>query len=201
MEKTKSSRTFTAGLISGGFGVAIVIVAAFLAGRATSPPTKLTAGDASMAPAESTSQSDWLKQRYLSATASHGADTMAISTGPIDDSEGLFVLDFLTGELTCFVLNSRSGKFDAGFKANVIQALGVEPGKKPKYLMVTGVANFPRGIGGRLGQCAVYVVDSNTGNFGVWGVPYNRNAAATGTLQMAPLYFINAGKARNVALE
>jgi hypothetical protein len=195
------SRSFLFGSLAGGLGIATVMIAAFLAGRATVPGNGVP-GEGASKGKSGPKDSDWLEQRYLNATASHGADTMAIATGPIDDSEGLFVLDYLTGELTCYVLNSRSGKFDAGFKSNVIQALGVEPAKKPKYLMVTGAANFPRGIGGsKLGQCAIYVVDSNTGHFGVWGVPFSRQAAATGNAQWGPLFLINTGKARNIALE
>lgn len=212
--QTVFSRSFLFGSLVGGLGISAMIVAAFMAGRASAPDDfgasdfgatdfgANASGGAASGGAAVKDKSEWLEQRYLNAMASHGADTMAIATGPIDDSEGLFVLDYLTGELTCFVLNSRSGKFDAGFKTNVIQSLGVEPGKKPKYLMVTGVADFPRGIGGgQLGQCAVYVVDSNTGHFGVWGVPYNRQAAVRGGGQWGALFFINAGKARNVALE
>ena len=38
----------------------------------------------------------------LNATASHSGETFAMATGPIDsDVEGLFVLDYLTGELQC----------------------------------------------------------------------------------------------------
>jgi len=201
-KRTAFSRNFLVGSLVGGLGVSAVIVAAFMAGRATAPNSTSTASAASAEGSDGQTKSEWLEQRYLNATASHGADTMAVATGPIDNSEGLFVLDYLTGELTCFVLNSRTGKFDAGFKTNVIQSLGIQPGKKPKYLMVTGVADFPRiPGGGKLGQCAIYVVDSNTGNFGVWGVPFSRQAAATGAGQWGPLFFINAGKARNVALE
>jgi hypothetical protein len=198
-KQTAFSRSFLVGSLVGGLGISLAIAAAFMAGRATAPDSN---AKTSTEVAAGQTKSEWLEQRYLNATASHGADTMAIATGPIDNSEGLFVLDYLTGELTCFVLNSRTGKFDAGFKTNVIQSLGVQPGKKPKYLMVTGIADFPRiPGGGQLGQCAIYVVASNTGNCGVWGVPFSRQAAATGAGQWGPLFFINAGKARNVALE
>jgi hypothetical protein len=143
-----------------------------------------------------------LVQRLLNASASHGADTMAVATGAVDDSEGLFVLDFLTGEMMCYVLHNKSGKFLAGFKTNVVQTLGVEPGKKPKYLMVTGIANLPRGIGpNRLGQSVVYVVDSNTGNFAVWGIPWNGRAASLGVGQINTMVWLDSGKARNVVIE
>ena len=46
----------------------------------------------------------------LKATASHGAASFAMATGPVDDAvEGLYCLDFVTGDLTCYVLNPRTG--------------------------------------------------------------------------------------------
>ena len=58
------------------------------------------------------------------ATATVGG-SFAIATGMIDsDVEGLFVLDFVTGDLQCAVLNFRTGKFNAVFRANVLQDLG-----------------------------------------------------------------------------
>jgi hypothetical protein len=68
----------------------------------------------------------------LKAAASHGADTFAIATGYVDeDVEGLYTLDFLTGDLQCFVVNPRTGATGGWFKANVANVLSVERGKKP----------------------------------------------------------------------
>ncbi len=41
-----------------------------------------------------------MPETVLNASASHGGETFAMATGPVDaDVEGLFMLDFLTGEL------------------------------------------------------------------------------------------------------
>jgi hypothetical protein len=190
--QSRFSRSIVVGTLAGGV-VVVALLASFLVGRSSVQST-----DA----AKNTDSSEWLAQKFLHASATHGADTMAVATGAIDDSEGLFVLDFLTGELMCYVLSNKSGTFRSGFKTNVVQTLGIEPGKKPKYLIVTGIANLPRGLGPkRLAQSVVYVVDSNTGNFAAWGIPWDRNAAATVNVQVAPMVLLDAGKARNVAIE
>jgi hypothetical protein len=53
----------------------------------------------------------------------------------------------------------------------------------------------------RPSNCVVYVCDTNTGNFGCWVVPWNRNRENIGAPQAGELMFLAAGKARNVALE
>ena len=143
-----------------------------------------------------------LPETLLHATASHGSDTMALATGPIDDAEGLYVLDYLTGELHCYVMNTRTGKFNAHFAVNVVQALGVEQGRKPKYVMVTGAASFARGAGAaRLADSLIYVCDTNTGNFAAFGVPWIRGLASTNRPQVGAMTLLDVGKARSVEIE
>ena len=134
----------------------------------------------------------------LHATASDTGETMSMATGPIDDEmEGVFFLDFITGELACAVLNSRTAKLGGIFKTNVIKELGIEEAKKPAYLMTTGRATFV----GRTGQqqparCIIYVCDQNTGNFAAYSLTWNRTAAQKGVLQSGPLVLLHKDKAR-----
>lgn len=103
-------------------------------------------------------------ERSLHASTAATGETFAMATGPIDSEvEGLYMLDFLTGDLQCVVLNYRSARFAALFRANVLADLGVEPAKKPKYLMTTGAINFPRGAtAARPGNSVVYVLETAT---------------------------------------
>ena len=78
-------------------------------------------------------------ETLLNATATESSDSMAIATGFIDeDVEGLFVLDFITGNLQVFVINPRSGQLGGMYAHNVAAVLGAQ--KAPKYLLVTGQA-------------------------------------------------------------
>lgn len=142
-------------------------------------------------------------ETILNATASHGSNTMAIATGPIDSGvEGLFVLDFITGELQCSVLNPRTLQLGGLYRHNVVQDLGVEVGKQPRYLMVTGVANIRSSAGNvRPAESIVYVADSNTGNYAAYMLPWNRSAAQYNFAQANPMVLIGRGTARNVVVE
>jgi hypothetical protein len=99
------------------------------------------------------------------------------------------------------VLNFRTGKFNAVFRTNVIQTLGIDEAKRPKYLMTTGMINFPRGAtAARPGNSIVYVMDTSTGNYAAWGIPWRREIAATGRPQADALLLLDAGTARTAAI-
>lgn len=144
-----------------------------------------------------------LPTTLLNASATHGGTTMAIATGPIQDGvEGFFVLDFITGELTCSVLNPRTGAMGGAYRANVVTDLGVEQGKQPQYLMVTGAANF-RTQGGNVApaESVVYVADANTGLYVAYWLPWNKLAAQQGFPQANPMKVLGKGSARNIQVE
>ncbi|MBC7856888.1 MAG: hypothetical protein IAF94_25945 [Pirellulaceae bacterium] len=136
-----------------------------------------------------------LEELKLRASASHGSETFAMATGMLDDTEGVFMLDYLTGDLTCFALNSRQpAKFYAMFHTNVWQELPVEKGKKPTYVMCTGAWSYRGGTsgGGKAAECVVYVADCNTGGFVAYSVVVN---GAKGSITA-----LDGGKARDLKL-
>ena len=147
-----------------------------------------------------------LPETLLNATATQSTDTFAVATGPVsDDMEGLFTLDYLSGDLRCFLLNSKViGAWGGLYEYNVINDLGLQPGKTPKFLMVTGMGNFSGRTGAtsaiakNLGGSLVYIVDANTGNFAVYGVPIDRNMANRGLAQSGNLVRLALGKAKGV---
>ena len=143
----------------------------------------------------------------VQATGSVRSDTIAAATGPIDDKiEGLFTLDFLTGQLQCAVLYTYgpgAKEFGAIYQANVAADMGLEQTRKPSYLLLTGLADFSRGSGSganRPGASVVYVVDANTGNFASYGVPWNPAKVSRGTAQGGALIPLASGTARMSAV-
>ena len=143
-------------------------------------------------------------ETILHATASHSGKSFAMATGMIDnDIEGLFTLDFLTGDLKCWVINPRQAMagWSGGFQHNVIADLGVQQGKEPNYVMVTGQANFSRGgAQSTPANCVVYVADANTGNFAAYTIYWNSTMSKTGALQSGPFQRILVGQARTLTV-
>ena len=144
----------------------------------------------------------WLETK-LHAAAAQSGDSMAVATGAIDEGvEGIFVLDFISGDLTCGVLNPRTGQLGGLFKHNVVQDLGVQQGKQPKYMLVTGIYTSPaRGSNTRPAQSIVYVADSTSGRYVGYSLPWNSQLLNSNVPQIQGMNLIGAGSARNVPLE
>lgn len=139
------------------------------------------------------------------ATASHGADTIAAATGPIDDDvEGLFTLDFLTGDLLCHVMYVKGGagrQWGGRYKTNVLAHLPVEKTKKPNFIMVTGQSRFVGATSAaRPGMSIVYVIDANTGIFAAYGLQWQSSMHSRGLPQVGALQLLNTGNARMVVI-
>src|SRR4029079_19539869 len=119
------------------------------------------------------------------ATATHGADNFAIATGLVDDSiEALYFLDFLTGDLRAAVVSRRNGHFTGIFQYNVMSDFDKVDGS-PKFLMVTGQADIPRGRGAtQIGKCLVYVAEATSGQVFAYALPYNSTLNASGKAQV-----------------
>ena len=144
-----------------------------------------------------------IEEIKLRASATHGGESFAMATGHVGNGmDGVFFLDYLTGDLKGFVLNARTGGIGAMFKTNVASDLGVEKGKRPSFLMVTGGANFITGGNAfgakRPAETVVYVCDTHSGNFAVYSIPYNVQLAANGVQQGDVFVRLGVGKAREI---
>lgn len=141
----------------------------------------------------------------LHATATDNNGSFAAATNLIDeDAEGLYLLDCVTGQLQCVVLNHRTAKFNALFQANVALDLGLgESGKNAKLLLVTGNVNFRGSANARPASSVAYVIDSTSGKYAAYGVPWRRDVANQGRAQSAPMALLHVGSARapNITIE
>lgn len=118
----------------------------------------------------------------LYATATDRIDNFAMATGALDDdTEALFYLDFVTGDLKATALSPIARKFFASFSANVANDLGVDLAKNPKYSMVTGMSVFRRGGGPvQPGNAVVYVAELTSGKVAAYMVPWSQAYANAG---------------------
>lgn len=119
--------------------------------------------------------------------------SISIATGMIDDSvEGVFVLDHLTGNLVCWIMNSRSGDIGGVFQTNVTAALGIQGKADPDFVIATGKFDFTNFRKGNLkyAGCICYVGESSSGKILGFSFSYDPSSGARGALQTGELDLI-----------
>lgn len=156
-------------------------VAAYFAGRSHSPQDALSG------------------LPLLNAAAAVSDERYSIATGTIsEEADGFFVLDHNSGLLQCNVIYPRiGGKFMARFTTNVNEAVGTGA-KGGKYMMLTGRAQFPRSSNRPAASTVVYVMDTASGNYACFGIPYDRIAANSNRQQQGGLVLLTTGTANPV---
>ena len=173
------------GALIGGLG--------FMLGRST---LIARPSDPSVASSTFGISNDRIPPELLRATATHGGNNLAVCTGWIDDdSEGFFALDYNTGDLKCWVYYPRQGAFGGLFMTNVQPVLGMS--KNPEYLLVSGQA-IPVGAGTnvRPANSLVYVVDTKSGFFAAYTIPWNRTMESSSAMQGGQIIFVGGGVVR-----
>jgi hypothetical protein len=138
----------------------------------------------------------------LHASATDGFENFSIATGLIDNRiEGLFFLDYVTGQLKCAVINPKTGKFNAFFARDVASDFGGAAQSEAKYLMVTGLADMSRGRSSfQVGRTLVYIADTTSGQVAVYGVPWSSSAQAAGKTQTSELVPLELKAFRDASL-
>lgn len=142
--------------------------------------------------------------RPLHAVATQGMDGFALCTGPIDNSlEGVFFLDYLTGNLKGAAISLATGKFTTFYDYNVLKDFQLDAAKSPKFLMVTGIAQLRRGPSQvQPGQSMIYITELNSGICAAYAVPWatGRATSPNPSPQVLPFYLSDKYAFRNVAV-
>jgi len=138
----------------------------------------------------------------LQATTAQNNDVFAVASGAIDQgNEGVFFLDFLTGDLECRIISERNAKLIGVFKRNVINDVGANKKKKARYLLATSQVSFLRGANNaRPGQTVIWVIDANTTKYVAYGMTWNRTSASQLQPQQGTFTVLDAGQIRQLNL-
>jgi len=141
----------------------------------------------------------WLRPiGSVQALTSLANDAFAVCTVPVDGgNEGVFILDFETGDLSGAVINPATGRFGVSYKHNVLADLGFKPGqvKNPKFLLVSGVAEM-RQTPVPVAPSVLYFTDSTTGATVAYGIPWNAQQAQAGQPIVAKLVPLDIARPR-----
>jgi len=134
----------------------------------------------------------------VQASATQGESNFAIATGLIDNGvEGLYFLDYLTGDLRAVVLNRRTGRFSGFFEYNIQADFAAVTSKNPKFLMVTGLVDVPRGRGPtQIGSSAIFIAEATSGLVNAYAIKWNSSMYAAGKDQKDTFVLLDGAQMR-----
>jgi hypothetical protein len=134
----------------------------------------------------------------VDASATQGEDNFSIATGMIGNGiEGLYFLDYLTGDLRAVVLNRRTAKFSGFYQYNIQNDFNVSGSKNPKFLMVTGQVEVPRGRGPtQIGNSAIYIAEATTGQVNAYAIEWSSAKYAAGKIDQGTFTLLDGEQLR-----
>ncbi len=131
----------------------------------------------------------------LYAMTANSSERKTLVTVPLDAGlEAVVALDHVTADLTGYVLDRITGKFFLQYRYNVGNDFPLRQGKQPRFLMVSGMADFRQfNSNERLADGLVYVAEESSGQVVAYGIPWNTQfrASTAGPQQLSfvPLDF------------
>jgi hypothetical protein len=94
------------------------------------------------------------------------------AAGINDPLDGVFILDFLTGQLKGAVLNRQTGHFMSFYERDLAKDFGVDGNADPHYCMVTGYAQMANQGGVSMASGVIYVGELTSGKVAAYGFPF-----------------------------
>jgi len=94
-------------------------------------------------------------------------EDFALFTSPVSfgqTAQGIFVMDFVTGQLKGAVMNNKLGKFTNFYQRNIAEDFDVDPDDgEARYAIVAGAANLPSQGRNTTATGVIYVAELNSG--------------------------------------
>lgn len=131
----------------------------------------------------------WPHEPAYAVATDRDGDRFAITTTQTNgnNSEAVFVLDFLTGRLTGAALNGRLGKFTYAYFRNLAADFNVDPTAKPHYVIVSGTANLPNQGRTQIANSCLYVAEMSSGTVVCYGFTFVNNNAPAAPQPLIPI--------------
>jgi hypothetical protein len=95
------------------------------------------------------------------------------AAGITDAMDGVFILDFLTGQLKGAVLNRQSGKFASFYYRDLAKDFNVDPQAAPHYALASGYAQVSGQLGKTFASGVLYVAELSSGVLAAYSFPWN----------------------------
>lgn len=119
------------------------------------------------------------------AFATDRGQKFALLTGPAGppEMEGVFLLDFLTGNLQGHILNTRVGQFTRSYARNIGADFELDAKTDPQWAIVSGSGQLAAARGTQWGACLIYVAELTSGKVIAYAYPYSETQRKMETQQ------------------
>jgi hypothetical protein len=101
-----------------------------------------------------------------------------MAAGFNDPLDGVFILDFLTGQLKGAVMNRGAQKFGSFYMRNLAQDFGLKGNEDAHYCLASGYAQMPAGQGATFASGLLYVGELNSGKVAAYSFGFAENGPA-----------------------
>ncbi|MGQ0635072.1 MAG: hypothetical protein ACT4QC_10705 [Planctomycetaceae bacterium] len=108
------------------------------------------------------------------------------AAGINDPLEGVFVLDFLTGQLKGAVLNRQVGKFASFYVRDLSKDFSVDAATEPRFAIASGYAGLTGQRGMVYASGIIYVAELTTGRIAAYAFPFLERGNAA-PMELMPL--------------
>jgi hypothetical protein len=105
--------------------------------------------------------------------------------GIVDPLDGVFVLDFITGQLKGAVLNRQNGKFASFHFRDLAKDFDVPPNLDPEFCMVSGFGQMPNPAGKQMASGMICVGELNSGKVVAYSFPWTEKGGG-GPINLIP---------------
>lgn len=111
------------------------------------------------------------------------------AAGINDPIDGVFILDFLTGQLRGAVLNRQQAKFTSFYLIDLTKEFGTSANAKPKYAVATGNGQLNNQGGVNLASGVIYIAELTTGKCLAYTFPWQDGVGQAGPLPLKRIHF------------
>lgn len=111
----------------------------------------------------------------------------AFVAGLNDPIDGIFVLDFLTGQLKGAVLNRQSGTFTSYYMRDLAKDFEVPGNVTAHYCMASGYGSLPSSNNITYASGVLYVGESNSGKVIVYAFPWKDPGVGPEPVPLMPI--------------
>lgn len=113
--------------------------------------------------------------------------TCEVTVSPLGNVEGVFILDFLTGQLRGGVVNNKSGKFNIAYARNIAADFNVDPNATPTYAIISGRASLPSSRQYSPATGVIYIAELTSGKVVCYSFPYENINGNAGPFALVPV--------------